>query len=161
MKISLECIYNVLIIILLVSLTIVHPVVQLIHIPCMQAFCVCIVLDSHAQLTVNAKCIFCLRKDVYTFLLFKTTFILKYIHAHKLQWEDFHKKMLTPCSPFNCNMQLPHAKRIKPSFQALPLHCTGRVLHLELGFRIPVTSVWDCSFRKLQLAHTSDLKWAS
>jgi len=33
----------------------------------------------------------------------------------------------------------------------------GRLLHLELGFGIPKSSVRECSFRELQLAHAADL----
>ena len=66
MKVSLDCIMSGSP--SLVSLTIVHPVVELIP-PCMQAFCsncmsCCIVLDSH----VYAKCILCLRKDVHSLI---------------------------------------------------------------------------------------------
>ena len=125
--------YNVWVTILLVSLTIVHPVVQLIPL-CMQAFCTrciscCIVLDSHAcLLTVYAKCILCLRKDVHILWLKIPSF---WVPVHELQWEE---KMLSPCSPFNCNVQLPLAANKNKTFHIRKFCYTGQTTASRIGF---------------------------
>ena len=103
-----------------------------------------------SPLTVYAKCIFCL--SVHS--LIKTTFI--WVHVHKLQWEDFQENVNSMQS-----FQLQHATSACKYIDKIRHFCyTGQTAaSIELGFSIPVSSVRECLFRKLQLAHTSDLKW--
>ena len=92
------------IIILLVSLTIVHPVVHNWYPHACKHFVpgVCIVLDSHAQLTVYAKCIFCLRKMCIHSLV-KTTFIFSIIHVRVTEWLSGPRRLLYVCVDSICD----------------------------------------------------------